>query len=155
MLEDFLYHVDYPFDIHRLVSEYDSYKAMSFSDLNPNWKRVQAFNPYAKELVDHFQQYADGRVMAGYWEQPANTEIKPHIDSVAKCRINVRLGPDDGVLHMGGWECRYITALLNVGEYEHWVTKVNHKRLIFSIIFQDDDYRKVRDKIKGVYIQYG
>lgn len=148
-MDDFIYYIDYAFDTDRLLDEYPKYKAKQFSSFNPKWKRVQASGSYADYLAGHFQQYARGAVIAGYWEQPANTKINKHTDKDALCRINVRLSEDNGILHIDGHEYTYDAALLNVNEYPHWVTEVNNDRLIFSIIFLEDDYRSVRDEIKG------
>jgi hypothetical protein len=149
-MEELIYHINYDFDKDRLLAEYSNNKLETFSNINPKWKRALAIGSYTEGLVEHFKQYAYGKVIAGYWDQPANTKIVEHIDKTAKCRINVKLSEDDGVLHMGGYELKYESALLNVNEYPHWVSEVNYNRIIFSIIFLEDNYKTVRDNLKGV-----
>ena len=142
-------HLDYNFNIEKLLEEYENVTMQNFSKLNPRWIRSELIGSYGNSLVKEFSKYAKGRVAAGYYHQYASDEIKEHRDTGCKCRINILLKDNDSILYMAGHELKYKAALLNVNEYKHSVGKSTTDRLIFSLVFVEDSYSIVKEKIQN------
>jgi len=142
-------HIDYDINKSLLLQEYnDIEQHMSqFSKLNPSWKKTGEVGQYGTRCVKRFSQELSGRVRGGYYLQKAGTSILPHRDSKCKCRINIKLTDDDGVMTIGGSPQNYDFALIDVNQYEHFVSQCTTSRLLFSIIYIDDTYEDVKEKL--------
>ena len=55
-MDNYVYHLDYPFDKIKLISEINSQELTKFSELNPNWLRTSNTGFYGLWLFNHFQQ---------------------------------------------------------------------------------------------------
>lgn len=146
-MDNYVYHLDYPFDKIKLISEINSHELTKFSELNPDWLKTSNTGFYGLWLFNHFQQFGDGKILTGYYKQPAGTVVNEHKDTKCKCRINIKLTDDNSILTMDGQEISYDAALLNVNKYAHSVNKADKDRIIFSIIYVDDNFNDVKDKI--------
>lgn len=151
-MSNVIYHLDYSFDKIKLMNEINSYELMKFSSLNNDWLKSQNTantGSYGSQIFNHFKQFAEGRVATFYYKQPAGTNINEHKDTKCKCRINVKLTDDNAILTIADQKIQYDAALLNVSEYAHSVNETDKDRIIFSIIYLDDDFDDVKDKISS------
>ena len=146
-MNNYVYHLDYPFNKTRLISEIHSQTLTKFSELNPDWLRSSVTGVYGWWIINHFEQFASGKILTGYYKQPAGTVVHEHKDTKCKCRINVKLTDDNSILIMDGQEIQYDAALLNVHEYIHSVNKADKDRILFSIIYLEDSFNNVKEKI--------
>jgi hypothetical protein len=143
-LDDCVYHLNYPFNKDLLLKEYEDVEMTTFSSFNPNWNRSFDIGTHGNFLKQQFQKLVKGKVAAGYYCQKAGDDVKEHKDTGCKCRINVLLSDNDSTLYIANHEIKYQSALINVNEHSHYVDIAKKDRLIFSIIFLEDDYYTVK-----------
>ena len=146
-MNNYVYHIDYPFNKTKLLDEMYSDKLVKFSELNPNWLRSSDTGPSGWWIANHFEQFTNGKISTGYYKQPAGTVVHEHTDTKCGCRINVKLTEDNSILTMDGQDIEYNAALLNVHQYVHSVNKADKDRIIFSIIYLEDNFNDVKEKI--------
>ena len=149
-----LIHLDYKIDKQTLLREYEELKdeLYEFNKNDPHWKKMNIVGEYGERCRKKLTSGLKGRNLAGYYLQPAETSVSPHTDSKCKCRVNLRLTDDDGVITIGGEVKKYDFALINTGRYEHSVSKCSRPRLLFSIIYHDDSFEEVRNRLQEMSI---
>lgn len=145
-------HINYDINKSLLLQEYyDIEEHMSqFSKLNPSWKKTGKIGQYGTSCIKRFSQGIPGQVRGGYYLQKAGTSILPHRDAKCKCRINIKLTDDDGVMTIDGSPQNYDFALIDVNQYEHSVSQCTVSRLLFSIIYLDDTYKYIKEKLHEI-----
>ena len=157
-LDDCVYHLNYPFNKDMLLKEYEDAEMTTFGSFNPNWNRSFDIGTYGNSLIQQFQKLVEGKVVAAYYCQKAGDDVKEHKDTGCKCKINILLSDNDSTLYIAkGYsyfktstehhEIKYQSALINVNEHSHYVDIAKKDRLIFSIIFLEDDYYIVKENI--------
>ena len=157
-LDDCVYHLNYPFNKDLLLKEYEDVEMTTFGSFNPNWNRSFDIGTYGNSLIQQFQKLVEGKVAAAYYCQKAGDDVKEHKDTGCKCKINILLSDNDSTLYIAkGYsyfktstehhEIKYQSALINVNEHSHYVDIAKKDRLIFSIIFIEDDYYTVKKNI--------
>ena len=148
-MNDLIYHCDIYINKEKLLDEYHelSNKLSTFSRLNPEWLKVHEVGTYGNQLKEMFQKDFD-RVAVGYYHQPAGIVIKEHTDGKCKCRINVRLNDDDSLLEVNNKKYDYDCSLINVSKYPHSVTSSKTDRILFSIMFINDNFLSVKKELK-------
>ena len=146
---DLIYHCNMSIDKERLLQEYRNveHHMSEFSRLSPSWKKAKKVGQYGERCVKELTEGLNGRCRGSYYLQPAGTSILPHKDGKCKCRVNVRLSDDDGVMTIGGSVQDYDFALINVSQYEHSVSRCTIPRLIFSVIYHDNSYEEVKERL--------
>ena len=150
-MNDLIYHCDIYINKEKLLDEYHelSNKLSTFSRLNPEWLKVHEVGTYGNQLKEMFQKDFD-RVAVGYYHQPAGIVIKEHTDGKCKCRINVRLNDDDSLLEVNNKKYDYDCSLINVSKYPHSVTSSKTDRILFSIMFINDNFLSVKKELKKI-----
>ena len=148
-MNDLIYHCDIQINKEKLLDEYNelSNKLSTFSKLNPKWLKVHEAGTYGNQLKKIFQKRF-GKVGIGYYHQPAGVAIKEHTDGKCKCRINIRLSDDGSLLEVNNKKYDYDCSLINVSKYPHSVTSSKIDRILFSIIFVDDDFLSVKKELE-------
>ena len=149
-----IYEIKSSIDKKLLLKEYrDIEHHMSeFSRSSPSWKKANKVGQYGERCVKELTEGLNGRCLGSYYLQPAGTSILPHKDGKCKCRVNVRLTDDDGVMTIGGSVQDYDFALINVSQYEHSVSRCTVPRLIFSVIYHDNSYEEVKEKLDEIVL---
>lgn len=147
-----LIHLDIKIDKQTLLKEYEDLKdkMCGFSGKDPHWKKMNIVGEYGESCRKKLTSGLKGRNLAGYYLQPAETVVTPHVDSKCKCRVNLRLTDDDGIMTIGGEAQKYDFALINTNQYLHSVSKCSSPRLLFSVIYHDDSFEEVKDKLQEI-----
>ena len=145
-MSDMIYHLDLRFDKKILLREMPETK--TFSKLNPSWRKTYQMGEYGRSIKNKFSKMFDGNIRTSYHHQPKNTIILNHKDTSCKCSINFKLTDDTLGIMLDGNEFFYNCALINVSKYSHGVKQTNTDRILFRIIFDNDEFDTVLRKLK-------
>ena len=131
-------------NIELLKVEFSKLHLQKFSKLNDKWLRTFTVGDYGQSLQHTYSDLVQDMVYVAYYHQLAGDEVKRHKDLRCKCKINIRLSDDTAAVVFGEEKHYYDCALLNVGEYEHYVEKSDKDRILFSIVFVNTDFEMVK-----------
>ena len=136
------------FNIDKLKNEFKDSDPKEFMKAMGKWRRSYKVGEYGNYLKDFYTKLVKGKVGVGYYHQPSGEKVPLHKDSRCKCRINIKLSDDNTNVVIEDEKFKYNCALLNVSEYEHYVEQCEKDRIIFSILFVDNDFKTIKDFIK-------
>ena len=132
---------DWNLDKNLLIKELPTTE--TFSSLNPKWEKSFALGKYGLEIEKILSTILTGKLKAGYYYQYKNTEVLEHKDSKCKCCININLTNNTTPIIINNEKIIYECALINVGSFKHSVPKTFSDRIIFRIVFRDDNFFNV------------
>ena len=107
------------------------------------WILTFDLGKYGLEIEKILSTIFTGKLKAGYYYQYKNTEVLEHKDSKCKCCININLTNNTTPIIINNEKIIYECALINVGSFKHSVPKTFSDRIIFRIVFRDDNFFNV------------
>ena len=136
------------FSKDKLKKEFQDSDPQEFMKEMGKWRRSYKVGEYGNHIKELYTKLTKGKVGVGYYHQPSGEKVPLHKDSRCKCRINIKLSDDNTNVVIEDEKFKYNCALLNVSEYEHYVEQCEKDRIIFSILFVDNDFKTIKDFIK-------